>query len=468
MVKFINWHTQTKFKSRDTGHEYEPSEGNRGPPPISMVDALLETCNFVTDDGGQVYRYEAGPWVRLSDIALDQLALQVDRAGKSTSHRRRETISLLKAVTYDQKLTWGRVADNEIACANGIVDVLTGELRPHRPEHYLERVIPHDYQPGTQAPVWQQTHADWFGDGESDGSIEALEEFMGYICLSHAHYKRALMLYGPADCGKSQVVYALQGLVGTRYTCQLSVEHMDNPTRRAIIKGKALNVMTELPTDALIADAGFKTLVSTEEPIMLDEKYRPAEMYTPTTKHVIATNSLPRINDRTEATINRLMVIPMLRPIPVELQDKDLKRKLMAEMPGIFAGAVRGAQRLVARGGEWKEPGNSKDLMEEYRNELNPMLQFLREQCETAVDEAIPLEALALRFNKWNQGARKVTVRGVGQMLRRLSSVKQIDNVRHGGRVLKSLIGWRLHPDRDAPTGINMGLQPPPPRPEDL
>ena len=47
---------------------------------------------------------------------------------------------------------------------------------------------------------------------------------------------------------------------------------MDDPQRLAVIKGKALNVITEVSSDALIADGGFKTLVSTEEPVFIDEE----------------------------------------------------------------------------------------------------------------------------------------------------------------------------------------------------
>ena len=444
MSKLIHWHTHTEFEKEDIGYKYAPSESHCGGPAWRMAGNLCAAYHFLTDDGGQVYRYEAGPWVCLSDIALDALAYQADLPGKTSAHRSRETIAQLRVRTYGPNLEWGRVADHEIHCANGIVDVLTGTIRPHAPEHYLERVIPHDYDPAATAPVWQQALADWFGDGESDGSIEALEDFLGYTCLSHAHYKQALVLYGPPDCGKSQVIYAFQGLVGTRNTCQLSVEHMDDPTRRATIKGKALNVMTELPTDALIADAGFKTLVSTKEPILLEEKYKPAEMYTPTTKHVIATNTLPRINDHTEATLRRLLILPMPQAVPAERQDKDLKRKFLAEMPGILLGAVAGAKRLVERGGEWVAPEATAELMDEYRNEQNPMMQFMAEQCAVSVDEAIPLKALAREFNRWNQGGKKVTPRGVGGMLRGLGLGEQIKLVREGKRTLKALVGWRL------------------------
>jgi phage/plasmid-associated DNA primase len=151
-----------------------------------------------------------------------------------------------------------------------------------------------------------------------------------------------LLVQGASNTGKSQLVYVLQHLVGTTFTCQLSVEHMDDPVMRAVIKGKALNIMTELSSTAMIADGGFKTLVSTEEPILINEKYKPAETYTSTAKHVIATNNLPAVNDKTEATYNRILFIPMLNVISKDNQDHGLKEKLSI---GIKKGPLIGAQK---------------------------------------------------------------------------------------------------------------------------
>ncbi len=424
--------------------------------PNRVAAEILEKHRLVADATESVYRYENGVWRRLPKIALYRLAQDFD-GGATTVHRRREIVDFLRNAVYEHDLTWGRVADHEVGCISGIVDVLTGEIKSHRPEYYLERVIPHVYDPSAEAPVWQAALADWFGDGEGDGSIEALQDFFGYMCLSHAKWKKALLLYGPADCGKSRIVDAGMGLVGLEYTCQLSIEFMDDKTTRAVIKGKALNVATELPTDALIADSGFKTMVSTEEPILIDEKYCPAEMYVPTAKHMIATNHLPRINDRTEATFNRLMLLPMLNSILPENQDRDLKQKIEAELPGIFAWAIEGAKRLASRGGEWREPESGRILMTEYKDEQNPIRQFLREECERAEGVAIPLASLTKVFNDWNAGARKVSKRVVGGFLRAALGKQCIKNVKVRTRSMKSLTGWRLSRWSDAPDELDLG-----------
>lgn len=422
--------------------DYQPDAAEKGPAPRAVAERILEARRLVADDSGTVFEYDGGAWQALPDIRLDQLALEAEPEF-STGHRRREIIGHLRARCYRGDLRWGRVADFEVPCKNGIVDVRTGALRDHAPHHYLERLIPHAYDPAAECPTWHEAIALWFGDGEGDGSVEALQEFMGYVCLPHAKFKKALMLYGRPDSGKSVIVAVMQALVGSRVTCQLSVEHMDDPTRRAVIKGKALNIMTELPASAMISDAGFKTLVSTEEPILLDQKYRPAEMYTPTAKHVIATNVLPRVDDRTEATFNRILLIPMRRSLSGEEQDRQLLAKLKGELEGILAWSLQGGRRLVERGGDWVVPEAGLKLLKQLREESNPIVQFLLERTVDDDTVGIPLTALTREINAWH-GGRRFTARKVGALLRDAGHGDALQRLWVQGKQYRGLVGRRL------------------------
>jgi hypothetical protein len=83
-------------------------------------------------------------------------------------------------------------------------------------------------------------------------------------------YKRGLVLLGgPAPARVALMV--MMAMVGREATSGLSVEHMDDATMRAVIVGKKLNLLTELPVNAVVKDSA-KQLVSTEEPIMINEK----------------------------------------------------------------------------------------------------------------------------------------------------------------------------------------------------
>lgn len=391
--------------------------------PNVQAEKLLESVRLVTDENGTVYQFTSAYWKEIKDATLLKFCL--DKAGTQSRHSfRQEMIHFLKAMTCDPDLKWGRVAEYEIACNNGVVDVRNGTIRKHRPADYLERVLPWNFDPSAMAPTWQQCLIDWFSElGPKAELADALQEFAGYICLSHARYKKALLLHGESDTGKSQVVDAFQQLVGRSFTCQLSVDHMDDPVMRAVIKGKALNVMTELRADAMIADGGFKQLVSTEEPILLNEKFKPAETYTSSAKHVIATNNLPSVNDRTKATFNRLLLIPMTNIISKEKQDRELPEKLRAEMPGILNWAIEGARRLVERRGAWPAPAESVAFLENYRQEQNPVFAWLEECTRYSVGQRTPMFQVRDSFKRWNRGGRVPEQRTLTQMLKNAGEI---------------------------------------------
>jgi putative DNA primase/helicase len=420
--------------------------GNGPKPPSgahAVVAEMREAFRLLTDDSNAVYMYTGGAWAPLSEPRLNAMAYAM--RPRMAAGTRRDTLSHLRAATYVPDLKWGRVDNGEIPCANGVLDVVTGKLRAHRPEDLLERVLPIKWDAKAKCERWLKALAVYFPEAVDGGRVGALQEFFGYICLPHARFKRALFLYGKPDTGKSLVAMVAKKLVGERFACTLGVEHMDDPQRLSVIKGKALNVITEVSADALIADGGFKTLVSTEEPIFIDAKYLKPENYTPSAKHLIVGNTLPRLNDQTSATFDRLLIIPFDRILTKADQDRGLLEDLVAnELPGILAWAAEGARRLVERGGQWPDVEAARTVLDEYRADLNPIVQFMAETMRRDEVAITPLSRVATAFNKWNTGNRHFSVKYCGRFLRAAGYDDQMRYVKIDGRSVISLCGWRL------------------------
>jgi putative DNA primase/helicase len=208
-------------------------------------------------------------------------------------------------------------------------------------------------------------------------------------------------MYGAPDTGKSAAVMALRSIVGTRNTCQISVEKMSDARAVAPIVGKLVNIITELDDNALIADGGFKQLVSTQEAIQVDPKNVKPFLYIPTCKHVIATNGLPSINDKTAATHNRLLVIPFARVFRPDEQDRELEHKISENIAGVLAWAVEGARRLIENRGQFTIPAESKRIVDEHREEQNPVIDFIDEFMVKIADEHTPSDEFRRKFSDW-------------------------------------------------------------------
>lgn len=364
---------------------------------IEAVGRMLDEYKYVSDRRGVVYRWNQRFWEEVEPPVLKSAAWRLGARPATDARFRHEIVDLLKVSVLEEELQWRRVGNAEVACWNGVLDLGTGKLRDHDPLDYLEAVLPWNHEPEAACPRWRQCLVDWFGSEEADDA-RALQDFFGYIVMPHARWKKACLLKGPGDVGKGVPLYVAQELVGRAMCCKISIEHMDDPGLLAPIKGKALNVMTELSSRALLADSGFKTLVSTEEPVMLNRKFTPVEMYTPFAKHIISTNVLPKIASRTAEIFNRLLIILMTRVIPVDRQDEGIKDKLRGEMPGILVWAIEGARRVIAAGGRFTQPAGQRQVLAEWQAEVNPMVVFVRENMQRNEIARTPVSLIAERW----------------------------------------------------------------------
>jgi putative DNA primase/helicase len=330
-------------------------------------------------------------------------------------------------------------------------------LRPHRPEDMLDRVIPYNYLPKASCPKWERVLEEWLPNPQDRAALRA---FFGYILLPQAIYKKALMVYGPPNTGKSiacSIAVALSG--GSRFTCSIKPSDMGDPRKVAPIKGKALNLVADLSSDELVSDGGFKQLVSSGDTINIDEKFKPAEAYVPTAKHIFATNNLPHVNDASDAVFDRLMILPFSQQVPKEDRDPMLKEKLVDEMPGIILWALEGAVELFASQGKWPENLSSEEIIANMAEDSNPILEFISESGFIApAPDAQPKDYIKRSdfcnlFRIWHvsNGGRRWTNRAIISRLR-----AQGVNVDYKLEGVRRLPGWSLSSQGSVQLNLNL------------
>ena len=217
---------------------------------------------------------------------------------------------------------------------------------------------------------------------------------------------------------------------------------MDDPVRLCVLRGKLLNTITELSARALVKDSGFKTLISTEEPVFMNPKFLPPFMYTPIAKHVIATNELPRVVGRTAEVFNRLLILPLEKVIALEDQDGELAAKLAAEMEGIFGWAVRGAQALVASGGRFTQPAGREAVLAGWRVETNPVLDWMTDNVVEVDGYLEPLAKVALRAAEHLR--QRVTSTDIGKAAKALGIKTDSKRPAPKTSTARCLIDWKL------------------------
>ncbi len=123
--------------------------------------------------------------------------------------------------------------------------------------------------------------------------------------------------------------------------------------------------------------------------------------FKPHFKLVISGNHKPVIIDDSDGMWARIKMVPWNVQIPDEEKDLTLPDKLRAEMPAVFAWIVRGALDYLENG--LRPPAEVTNATEEYRQESDPIGDFLRNGCSVTGEEndRVPVGVAYAAYDIW-------------------------------------------------------------------
>jgi putative DNA primase/helicase len=213
-----------------------------------------------------------------------------------------------------------------------------------------------------------------------------IQEFVGY-CLHHwdLPLKKALIIFGPTDAGKSvflDVVRALFGGDESPATSSTSIQYLANerwgPAR---LMNTAVNIRNDLSNETIQNTGKVKELIGGDA-LDAERKRKPVFQFAPTAKHIFAANRAPDRSVDDEAFWNRWLTVIFPESIPRDQQDPQLTADLEAELPGILNWAVEGHRRLMDNGRFTNEPRayQNREKWERYGNSIEQWLDRYTEQ----------------------------------------------------------------------------------------
>lgn len=288
---------------------------------------------------------------------------------------------------------------NFLNMKNGMLDIYQNKLVEHSPEYYSTNQINYDYMPDAICPTWEKTLEEIF---EKDKvKIELLQEFFGYCLTPENNQKKALLLMGDTDTGKSTVLDILQYMLGSDNVSTLALEDFENDQLTPMMVNKLVNIDFDVNKDAQRYESGFRKITSME-PINSNQKYEVAFKFIPICKIVMAANAFPRITDYSSAFYNRLLLIPMNRRFSEEEKIIELRDLLKNEISGILNWCIKGLMRLKQRG-KFKEYDFVKQSVKELEDDNNPVNNFLNDHIEINMSYYIEKGDLYNKYVNWSE-----------------------------------------------------------------
>lgn len=316
--------------------------------------------------------------------------------------------------------------------ANGTLDLRKMELREHRRDDRITKLVPVAYDPKAQCPRF-----DRFIEEVTCGNANLagyLQRLIGYTLTGMTTEKMFPLFWGEGDTGKTTLIKVILALLGPDYSRVISETSIKLgkdgiPNDLAPLPGTRAVVVSETTEGLPLAEGLIKAMTGRN---VLTARYLYAEFFNfvPEFKLFIETNHKPQIKGTDTAIWNRVKLIPFTNVVAKDRQDPELDDKLKEELPGILNWALEGCVQWQSVG--LQEPDEIKSATAEYRAESDTVGVFLAECTNGVVGVRARAGAVYSRYKVFTEE------RG----LRPLGDQRFSDAMRSRGFVKKNVGGY--------------------------
>jgi putative DNA primase/helicase len=389
---------------------------NDAPAAVTEDSAALEFADRYQNE--LRFDHEIGKWFRWNGkywecertkLAFDwsrQLARKLASASPNKNKQLSKTTFAAGVERFAQAdrafAVTSEIWDRDIWLFNtqaGIIDLGTGQMRPHNPLDYITRIAP--TSPGGGAPTWLAVLKCITGDNQE--LIDYLQRVAGY-CLTGSTQEHALFfLYGTGANGKSTFLNAITAAMGDYHrTAPIETFTSSNtdrhPTDLAGLRGARLVTAIETEEGRRWAESRIRTLTG-GDPISARFMRQDFFEYKPQFKLIFAGNHKPGLRSVDEAIRRRFNLIPFTVTIPPKERDKKLGDKLQRELPGILAWMIEGSILWQRHG--LRPPRVVTDATAAYLEAEDAIAAWLEDCCERSADKFTTSSCLFKSWSDW-------------------------------------------------------------------
>lgn len=399
------------FEHGEVGGRWLAFQGHRWALDVSE-DAQVAIMNLA-----KLYQSEASAWfAEIKDQETNEKistarAKELRAAGPALFKKRAQALQGTSRVNSIMKVArWGSGGmmireedlDQEptlLPVANGVVDLAAGKLYPGRPEQFLLRGSPVEFQGlHVEAPLWTETlRLITCGDMEL---LDYIERCAGYWITGEQAIKAFWVAYGPnGNNGKSIFFDSLFRVFGDfgatiNVKCLLEQRFASSGPEPDLLKiqGRRAIVASEAPRGAKFAVDKLKPITG-GDPVSLRGLYAEPIEFNNFAKLILHSNFVPEIRGSDPAFHTRMRIIPFKAQFvgasevdPMQhkylLKEKHhVEQQLRSEDPGILAWVLRCAKRYL-RDRDLSAPDLVLRATDDEVLNQDLIEEWLREACE--------------------------------------------------------------------------------------
>jgi putative DNA primase/helicase len=394
---------------------------------------ITDMGRWMTWDGGRWHVDHDEAVVRNLARELARDLPEVEKTDKTWKHNSLSSAGLTSCVRVaasDPRVTIPtRALDASTTLLNtptGVVDLVTGDLRPHNPDDLLTRMTTVGVDLDAPHPQWDAFLAETFGGDQE--MVSYLQRLAGLILRGDVTEHVLPLWYGTGANGKGALALVWQHILGDGDSGGYAVSAPDgflmggrdgaHPTEIARIRGARLVIASEQSSGKRFDEAKVKRLTGGD---MLTGRFMRGDFFDFAPSHVIVvlTNHLPTVKEGGPGFWRRARLIPFEHVVPPESRVPDLDKRLVdAEGPAILGWMIRGAL-AVAEGG-LADPAKVLAATDDYRVSEDTLASFLRDECLIGAHHWVTSAEFFRRYETHcrQMGAEALSAKAIGMRLR--------------------------------------------------
>jgi putative DNA primase/helicase len=295
---------------------------------------------------------------------------------------------------------------------NGVIDLQTGQLRPHRRDLWLTKQTPVAYDADAQCPRWERFILEIFG-GDTDLAA-FIQRAVGYSLTSDTRERVLFVMHGRGRNGKDTLLEVISTLLGD-YALRTPADTLltrENDRGRvsddvAALRGGRFVAASETDEGRWLSEAKVKELTGSQT-LTARHLYGRYFQFEAEFKLWLATNHQPVIRGTDDGIWDRIRLLPFNvrfylpweeRPPDAPAADLGLKATLRRELPGILNWAIAGCRAWQREG--LGMPAAVQRANTAYRAEMDTLAPFLAECCVQHPSFSVSVGALYQTYVAW-------------------------------------------------------------------
>lgn len=370
---------------------------DEGEDPGEIATRLMAGAHFRTlNDTEEVFYYEGGIYHPFGEAKLREL-VEKDQANAATIRDASEVLFHVRARTYISRSLFTPLPD-EVWVANGIFNVLTGELKPFTPDRPSLAKFDYPFDPKADCPSIKK----FLSEVLYPEDVSAVQELFGYFLLKDHRFQKAFMFVGEGANGKSTLIALMKAFLGKdNVSCVSLQEVSENKFAMATLYQKMANLYPDLTTHALKATGQFKALTGGDA-VTAEHKYAHPFTFVNYAKMVFSANQLPKVPDQTDAFFRRWIIFTFPNQFVGAKADPNLGARLTTaqELSGLLNWAVEGLRRLLAAG-DFSRLRSIDEVRETYERMASPLHAFIMDMIIQDSDSWIPKDEFYDAYAKY-------------------------------------------------------------------